>query len=582
MIIRMYRRILKLSGQYRKRIQAASLCAVLEAILSKIPIVIAFYMLDGFYRNNLQRIQCLYAGLFLVLAVLLQMTVRYISNRLQSAAGYMMFTDKRKELGEHLRKLPMGFFTEGNIGKISSVLSTDIVYIEESAMTTVSNIAGYILSAAVLIVFMFIISPWVGAVAFIVSLAATLAGTKMNRKSLEEAAGRQKQSESLTDAVLAFTEGLGIIKSYNLLGEKSKDLTDNFSSTRNAAIRFEKRISPWLSGLNVIYAIGTAVLLGLSVWLWNIGDLSGSYLLGILLFLFDLFGPLKALYGESARLTVMSSCLDRIDTLLNEERLQDTGTEKIPDDSSSAPEISFENVSFAYDENEVIHDISFSIPKKSMLALVGPSGGGKTTMANLIARFWDIKSGEIKIRGKNIQEIPVSNLMEHISMVFQRVYLFRDTIYRNISIGKPDATEEEIYDAAKKARCYDFIMALPDGFQTIVGEGGATLSGGERQRISIARCILKDAPIVILDEATASVDTDNESYIQEAISELVKGKTLIVIAHRLSTIREADQILVVSDGKISQQGTHDELIVQHGIYRNFVSIREKALGWSIA
>lgn len=220
--------------------------------------------------------------------------------------------------------------------------------------------------------------------------------------------------------------------------------------------------------------------------------------------------------------------------------------------------------------------------KDSMTALVGPSGSGKSTIANLLARLWDVKSGSIIIRGMDIRNVPLAELMEQISMVFQRVYLFQDTIYNNISIGKPDATEEEVYAAAKKARCYDFIMALPDGFQTVVGEGGATLSGGEKQRISIARCILKDAPIIILDEATASVDTDNESYIQEAISELVKGKTLLVIAHRLNTIQNADQILVIDNGQIAQQGTHEELLKQPGIYQEFVNIRKNAAGWSLA
>ena len=246
------------------------------------------------------------------------------------------------------------------------------------------------------------------------------------------------------------------------------------------------------------------------------------------------------------------------------------------------PEVQFSDVGFAYQDKEVLHNISFSMQKNTMTALVGPSGGGKSTIANLLARLWDVKSGKVTIRGTDIRDVPLAELMEQISMVFQRVYLFQDTIYNNISMGKPDATEEEVYEAAKKARCYDFIMALPDGFQTVIGEGGATLSGGEKQRISIARCILKDAPIVILDEATASVDTDNESYIQEAISELVKGKTLLVIAHRLNTIQNADQILVIDNGQIAQQGTHEELLKQPGIYQEFVNIRKNAAGWSLA
>ena len=229
-----------------------------------------------------------------------------------------------------------------------------------------------------------------------------------------------------------------------------------------------------------------------------------------------------------------------------------------------------------------MHDVSFGLKENSMTALVGKSGSGKSTIANLLVRFWDINSGTIYIGGIDIKELPLSVLMNQISMVFQNVYLFEDTIYNNILMGRSDATEQEVIEAAKKARCYDFVMELPNGFQTIIGEGGASLSGGEKQRISIARCILKDAPIVILDEATASVDTDNESYIQEAISELVKGKTLLVIAHRLNTIQNADQILVIDNGQIAQQGTHEELLKQPGIYQDFVNIRKSAAGWSLA
>ncbi len=582
MILGLFRRILDLAGPYKRRIQGACVCAVLEAILSKLPIMFAFLVLDSFYKQTLLPIHCLYVGISLLIIISLQATVRYLSNRLQSAAGYMIFTEKRMQMGEHLRKLPMGYFTEGNIGKISSVLSTDIVYIEETAMDAISNIVSYILAAAVLIIFLFTLNPWLGAAALIISLFAVLAGNRMNRYSLIEASERQEQSEKLTDAVLSFTEGIGVIKSYNLLGEKSKDLTDNFRASRDTAIGFEKRITPWISGLNVIYSMGTVILLSLSIWMWSREALTVSYLLGMLLFVFDLFGPLKSLYGESARLTVMNSCLNRIEEVLNERVLVDTGKEIIPDASPSIPEISFEHVSFAYQDKEVLHDISFELPTNSMLALAGPSGGGKTTIASLIARFWDVQSGTIGIRGKDIKMVSVSNLMDHISMVFQNVYLFQDTIYNNISMGKPEASEEEVHDAAKKARCYDFIMDLPDGFQTMVGEGGATLSGGEKQRISIARCILKDAPIVILDEATASVDTDNESYIQEAVSELVKGKTLMVIAHRLNTIREADQILVISDGRIIQEGTHNELVKQSGTYQDFISILENNAGRSMS
>lgn len=579
----LFSRILKLAGPYKGRIQGAFACAFVESILSKMPIFLAFVVLSGFAAGTLTGQTCLYVGLGLTAAVLVQMLVHYLSDSLQSAAGYLMFAEKRMELGGHLRKLPMGYFTSGNIGKISSVLSTDMVFIEEVAMSTLGNMMSYLLSSLVLLGFMFYLNWQLGLIAALVTILAWLVSRGMNKVSLREAAGRQEQSERLTDAVLSFVEGIGVIKSYNLLGEKSEELTGNFKRSRNTSLAFERKMTPWTMGLNVLYGIGIAAIFGLSVFLERSGVLSLAYVLGVLLFVFDLFGPLKALYGEASRLTVMNAALDRIEAVLEEPELPDTGRQHIPPQTQPGqPEVRFHDVAFAYQDKEVLHHISFSMRPNSMTALVGPSGGGKSTIANLLARLWDVKSGSVAIRGVDTRQVPLAELMDHISMVFQRVYLFQDTIYNNISMGKPDATEDEVYEAARKARCYDFIMALPDGFQTVVGEGGATLSGGEKQRISIARCILKDAPIVILDEATASVDTDNESYIQEAISELVKGKTLLVIAHRLNTIRNADQILVISDGRISQHGTHEELMEQPGIYQDFVRIRMNSAGWSLS
>lgn len=577
----LFSRILKLSGKYKSRIQGAFVCAFLESILSKMPIFLAFLVFSGFYQKTLTGTDCLHIGLGLVAVAVAQAVVHYFCDSLQSAAGYMIFTDKRMELGGHLRRLPMGYFTSGNIGKISSVLSTDMVFIEEVAMSTLGNMMSYMLSALILLVFMFFLDWRLGLIAAIVTLLASCVAKGMNKVSLKEAAGRQEQSEHLTDAVLSFAEGIGVIKSYNLIGEKSEELTNNFKCSRDTSTVFERKMTPWTRRLNILYALGIVAIFAISVWLEQNGLLTMPYLLGVLLFVFDLFGPLKALYGEASRLTVMNAALDRIEAVLNEAELPDKGTQHISKTDSISPEVCFDNVTFAYRDKEVLHNISFSMQKNTMTALVGPSGGGKSTIANLLARLWDVTSGKVLVRGKDIRDIPLSELMEQISMVFQRVYLFQDTIFNNISMGKPGATEQEVYEAAKKARCYDFIMALPNGFQTMVGEGGATLSGGEKQRISIARCILKNAPIVILDEATASVDTDNESYIQEAISELVKGKTLLVIAHRLNTIREADQILVISDGHISEQGTHDELMTKAGIYQDFVNIRRKSSGWSL-
>ena len=578
-MITLMKRILAVSGPYKNRIKIAFIFSFLKSLLAKAPIMLAFLALAAFYENTITEELCLWYGIAMVACVLLQVVFHHIADRLQSAAGFMVFSDMRMELGAHLRRMPMGYFTEGNIGKISSVLSTDMVFIEENCMTVLADMMSYIFAEAIMLVFLFFFNIWIGLAGLAILLVILLVAKGMKKEAVIDSYTRQEQSENLTEAVLDFTEGISIIKTYNLLGEKSKELSENFRQSCETNLRFEENHAPWQRWLNMVYGLGAATIIAVAMFLNSQALLDVTFLVGIMLFVFDLFGPLKALYGQATRLTVMNSCMDRIEEVFHEKELPDDGADRIPE-KSKTPEVQFKDVRFAYGDKEVLHNISFDLKRNQMIALVGPSGGGKSTIANLLTRFWDVQSGQVMIRGKDVRNVKLNDLMNHISMVFQRVYLFQDTIYNNISMGRPDATREEVMEAAKKARCYDFIMALPDGFETMVGEGGETLSGGEKQRISIARCILKDAPIVILDEATASVDADNESYIQEAISELCRGKTLLVIAHRLNTIRGADQILVIAKGKIAQSGTHEELIQAGGIYKDFVTVRENSRGWN--
>ena len=401
----------------------------------------------------------------------------------------------------------------------------------------------------------------------------------MLKNTISHSRQRQECSEEMTETVLDFAEGMGIIKAYNMLGEKSKALTESFEKSCRESIRYETDYTPWSRALMLTFGIGTSLVLTLSVLLHHNGILTDSYMVGMSLFLFDMFVAVKNYYGQMARLTVTDACLDRIEAVFNAQKLKDEGSLEVPTGDGNVsgrnniPEREYRDVSFAYTDKEVLSHISFGINKGEMAALVGPSGGGKSTIASLLARFWDVKSGSILVRGRDIKDVSLGSLMNNISMVFQRVYLFQDTVYNNIAMGRPEATREEVENAARKARCYDFIMQLPEGFDTVIGEGGASFSGGEQQRISIARCILKDSPIVILDEATASVDADNERAIQEAISELCKGKTLLVIAHRLKTIKDADSIFVISDGQIVEQGTHESLMKTKGKYANMVSLQ---------
>ena len=573
-------RIFKITNGYEKRIALATVFSFLKALASKAVIIMSFYVIAAFMDNTVTAEFCLASGGILIISVILQGIFQNIADRLQSASGFEIFAHLRKQLGTHLLKLPMGYFSEGNIGRISSVLSTDMLFIEENLMSVIADLISYLFSAFIFIVFMFFFNIKLGILAFAVSFVYYIIGEAMKKNTLMHSDERQQALQDLTSSVLEFTEGIGIIKSYNLLGEKSKELTESFSENCKKNISFENDHSPWTFAINITYGLGTTAMLYLSWTLYKDGTLSLTYFVGMLLFLFELFMPIKSFYSQTARITVMNSCMDRIEAIFANEELPDDGEELLPANGGlNESEIEFRNLSFAYDKREVLKNISFKVEKNTMTALVGASGSGKSTIANLLPRFWDVKDKTIFVRGKDIRTVKLSSLMDNISMVFQRVYLFKDTIYNNIAIGRADASKEEVIAAARKARCYDFIMALPEGFDTVIGEGGATLSGGEKQRVSIARCILKDAPIVILDEATASVDADNESHIQAAISELVKGKTLLVIAHRLHTISKAEQILVIDDGQIKERGTHEELEALGGIYKNMISKRGSSTGF---
>ena len=573
-MLKILHRIVCMTGKYRSRIRASYITSFIKGIMMKAPLIFSFIAISLFMKGQMQEKICLYLGIGLALCIAVEAVFEHITNVLQSATGYEVFADMRMRLGDHLRKLPMGYFTEGNMGKISTVLCTDMVFIEECCMTVLSELVTFMISQGLMTLMMFAMDIRLGIAALTVIIAFVIVGNCMMKTTLAHSRTKQEGSESLTEEVLDFAEGIGIIKSFNMLGEKSKSLSAEFEKSCRESIDFEKSYGPWARALYLTYGIGTSFMLAVAGLLYAKGEMSPDYMVGMILFLFDLFISIESYYGQITRLTVTAASLDRIEEVFQAEELHDSADIALSKNAGKNDSfIEYNNVSFGYTGKNVLNHISFTMKKGEMTALVGPSGGGKSTIASLLARFWDIKEGTIKVDGKDIKNISLGSLMDKISMVFQRVYLFKDTIYNNIIIGRPDATREEVIEATKKARCYDFIMSFPKGFDTVIGEGGASLSGGEKQRLSIARCILKDSPIVILDEATASVDADNECAIQEAISELCKNKTLLVIAHRLKTIRDADQILVISDGKIIERGNHEKLMEKDGVYAHMVSVQ---------
>jgi ATP-binding cassette subfamily B protein len=504
--------------------------------------------------------------------------LRYIFVRLQSDAACRVAYRERVKIGDLFKRFSMSYFTDGNIGNVTSVVTGDLSFAEDYGMMKLDDVISGLISIVLACAFLLWVDPRAALASAAGCALALAAFSVMERVTKKQAKIRQEQQAKITSAVLEYTEGISVVKALRMSGGAAKRIDAAIDENRRHAIDFEHSMVKPVTNYLHCYALTIAAVLFLSFWRFWGGEMSIAVVAMVTLFIFRIYLPAMSLATGASMMRVMEAGLDRYEKL-KEVPIIDADGRDIPLDSF---DIAFEDVSFSYEDKETLKNITFTAKERSMTALVGASGSGKTTIANLIVRFWDAQKGAVKIGGVNVKDMTVDSLLRYVSMVFQRVYLFHDTVENNIRFGSPAATRDEIIAAAKKARCHDFIEALPDGYDTMVGESGSTLSGGEKQRISIARAILKDAPIVLLDEATASVDPDNEKYIQEAINELVRDKTLIIIAHRLSTIRRADQILVIDDGRIIERGTHEELLAKGGQYGNLWQRRQKAKSWKIA
>jgi ATP-binding cassette subfamily B protein IrtB len=571
------RRIINLSGDYSSKIKMAFVVSIFEEIFAVMPILLILYVLIKIVSGSITVQDVWIVGIAMVLSVILRAVSKRLIDGLQSAAGYEVFARERMGMGDRLKRFPMGYFSEGNIGNVTAIVTSDLVFIEEHAMSILSQVFTGYLSMAIGVIMITVLDYRIGIIFAFTAVLALFTLNKLQEVVEHQSEIRQETHSRLISAVLEYIKGISVIKSFNMAGERAKKISQEFKRVRDASIEFEKKFSSKILPFENCFSLGIGLtVLAVSYFALN-QTLDLPLMLMMLIFVFEIFIPFKALGSLSNQVRIMEAALNRYDKISNVEIIDEDGKD-IPLDHF---DIEFKDVTFAYEQENVLHNVSFKVPESSMTALVGKSGCGKTTIANLIARFWDVQKGEVKVGGVNVKEMICDSLLKNISMVFQNVYLFNDTILNNITFGKPDATMEEVVETCKKARCHDFIMELENGYDTIVGEGGSSLSGGEKQRISIARAILKDAPIVILDEATASVDPDNEKHIQMAINELVKNKTLVMIAHRLSTIQNADEILVIDEGKIVERGTHNQLIREKGLYDDFWQRRMKAKSWKI-
>ena len=576
-MIQVFKKIWNFSGCEKKKIRRSIVWGFINAIFYALQLGGIFVVLSAVISDNRDSKITMTALGVMVVSVIGQIITLYMSDLQRTHAGYFMVANKRVNLGDRLKTVPMGYFNENSLGDITAIATTTLSEVESMApVVLVTTLGGFI--NAIVFALMVLLFDWrLGLIDFAGMFLFLIIVSAMEKKSKNNVPKRQAAQETLIDSVLETVQGMSVVKAFNLDFDKGKkvDQAIDQSCIQNNAL--EKTMNPFVAAQQIVLYLCSVLIVFVSIYFYLTGTITLVYCLLMVIASFMIFDQLKAAGSGMATLRLTESAIDRANDLDNVP-IMDEGAQNIVPTSH---DIRFDNVSFSYGDRPILKSVSVTIPEKKMTAIVGSSGSGKTTMCNLIARFWDISEGSISIGNRDVRDYTLDSLLANISMVFQNVYLFEDTIENNIKFGKPDATHEEVVETAKRACCDDFIQSLPNGYNTMIGEGGSTLSGGEKQRLSIARAMLKDAPIVIFDEATASVDPENEDRLQAAIESLTRDKTIIMIAHRLKTVRNADQILVLDQGHIVQRGTHEELMKQHGLYADFIGVRKQALSWKL-
>lgn len=549
------------------------LIAICEA--AKFPAI--YLVLDGFLSASISGSRILTGFLILLVSAVLESFLRGRSTMLQCKAGYRECADKRIEIAEHLRYLPMGYFNENSLGEITTITTNVMEQLGDVATRVVMLTTQGIINTAIIVLLILAFDRRIGLICLAGIAIFAFTNNAMRKANAETSGEKVKVDTKVIGGVLEYIQGITEVKAYNMIGSSRKKLDDTIRMAGDTNTEMEMVCNKYIPYQNIVMKLTGVTILIASIGFYLNDTMDILTAIIMMIMSFQVFAGLETMGSFSSLLRVVSICVDRGKEVLDLKPMDISG-EKF---TSQTHNIEANDIDFAYDKKKIIDNVSLTVPEKTTAAFVGPSGGGKTTLCHLIARFWDVDAGTVSLDGKNVKEYSMDPLMENFSFVFQNVFLFHDTIANNIRFGQPDASMEAVVEAAKKACCHDFIMALPNGYDTIIGEKGASLSGGEKQRVSIARAIMKDAPVIILDEATANVDPENEKELMEAIEALTKEKTILMIAHRLKTVRNADQIFVVDKGRIVQRGTHNELMKQGGIYRRFVYSRRQAIGWKI-
>ena len=549
----------------------------LNAIFNALLVTALYVVLKAIVENSVSQRTAWTAFAIMVVSIVGKIITQYFSQLQRTHAGYFMVADKRIAIGEKLKSVPMGYFNQNSLGQITAIETTILNDVESAVPVVLVTTLGGFLNSLVFALFILLFDWRMGVITLAGIVIFLLVTSAMEKKSREGVPARQEAQATLVETVLETIQGMSVVKAFDLDNNLDKKVDRAIEESFKKNEKLEKAMTPYVALQQlVLYVFGVGLMFGaISFYINGSMELTNSLIMVVCSFM--VYEQLKVAGSCVANMRIAEHSIDKANKINDVPVMDEGGKDIVP----RTTEIKFENVSFAYEKKKILNNVSFTIPEKRMTAIVGPSGSGKTTLCSLISRFWDVDAGAVSIGGVNVKDYTLNSLMKNVSMVFQNVYLFADTIENNIKFGKPQATHEEVVEAAKRACCHEFIMNLPEGYDTKIGEGGASLSGGEKQRISIARALIKDAQIVIFDEATANVDPENEDRLQKAIEELTKDKTVIMIAHRLKTVRNAEKILVLNNGKIAQEGKHDELIKEKGIYADFINGRKEAIGWKL-
>jgi ATP-binding cassette, subfamily B, bacterial IrtB/YbtQ len=572
-----FRKIYEFAGTKRGTLAKSIVFSFINSVFDMLQIVAIAAVLKAIISGMNAKVMWVSLGIML-LSIVGKIVTGYIQDLSKTDAGYFMCAEKCVHIGDRLKYMPMGYFNSHSLGALTAAVTTTMADIESNASAVFNKVLhGYIFTLVMLIGISFF--DWrIGSILLAGILIFIVFSSLLQKKSRVDSPRRQAAQAKLVEETLEYIQGMSVVKSFNLdnAGDKKIDRAVEDSSNSNLAL--EKSFVKYLAPQQFALSFVSVIVIFVSILFYLSGSMLLPNCLLMIISAFLIYSQLESAGSTAALQRLVDSSIDSIHEIDSTPVMDINGKDLKP----AHFDIEMKDVGFSYDKRKILDQINLKIPEKTTTAVVGPSGSGKSTLCSLISRFWDVDEGSVTIGGRDVREYTLDSLLKNISVVFQKVYLFDDTITNNIKFGKPDATMEEVMEAAKKACCHDFISNLPQGYNTVVGEGGAALSGGERQRISIARAILKDAPIIILDEATSNVDPENESLLQSAIEALTRNKTIIMIAHRLKAIRNADQILVVDGGGIVQRGTHEELMRQPGLYAGFIGIRKKAIGWKLA